>query len=56
LSWEEREVNTRLEIQMRTAYQEIAKVVSERKLPMRTAAFVVAIERVKHATDMRGLD
>ena len=56
LRWEEAEVNRRLEGIMGQAHREIVAAMDELKCSMRTAAFAVAIRKVKRATDMRGLD
>jgi glutamate dehydrogenase (NAD(P)+) len=54
ISWDESEINRRLEAHMHTAFEAITETAQFRKLSLRTAAFVVAIERVKQATDLRG--
>ncbi|HTM45624.1 MAG TPA: Glu/Leu/Phe/Val dehydrogenase dimerization domain-containing protein [Polyangiaceae bacterium] len=54
ISWDETEINSRLEAHMHTAFEAITETAQFRKLSLRTAAFVVAIERVKQATDLRG--
>lgn len=53
--WREHEINARLEEHMKEAFKAIERTMNARKVSMRTAAFVVAIERVKAATDLRGL-
>jgi glutamate dehydrogenase (NAD(P)+) len=53
--WTETEVNDKLEKTMRRAYDTLARVVREKKITWRTAAFVVALGRVAQATVLRGL-
>jgi glutamate dehydrogenase/leucine dehydrogenase len=55
LSWDLNEVNTRLEAVMRRAFTEVFDVREQRRIGMRTAANVLAIERVVEATTLRGL-
>jgi glutamate dehydrogenase (NAD(P)+) len=54
-TWEEDKVNAELQRHMREAYATLARVVRERKVSFRTAAFVVAIGRVGRATVLRGV-
>jgi glutamate dehydrogenase (NAD(P)+) len=53
--WTEEEVNRKLDEVMRRAYGTLARVVAERKVSWRTAAFIVALGRVARATVLRGL-
>lgn len=55
LFWTEREVNARLEEVMITAFQEVLKIAQERKVSMRTATYLVAVNRVAQATLTRGI-
>lgn len=55
IKWTEEAVNAKLEEHMVRAHHAVAEVVREHGLSMRTAAFVLAIRRVKAATDLRGL-
>lgn len=55
LKWEEEEVNARLERHMVRAHEALRRTMARYECSMRTAAFVLAIERVKEATDLRGL-
>lgn len=55
LFWTEREVNARLEEVMITAFQEVLKIAQERKVSMRTATYLVAVDRVAQATLTRGI-
>jgi glutamate dehydrogenase (NAD(P)+) len=54
-TWEEDKVNAELHRHMRDAYATLARVVRERRVSFRTAAFVVAIGRVGRATVLRGV-
>ena len=54
-TWEEDRVNAELQRHMREAYVTLARVVKERKVSFRTAAYVVAIGRVGRATVLRGV-
>jgi glutamate dehydrogenase (NAD(P)+) len=53
--WDEARVRAELERLMRAAFGRIVDVARSRHVDFRTAAFVVAIERVARATAMRGL-
>jgi len=53
--WEAERVNAELARHMREAWAALARVARERKVSLRTAAFVVAIDRVARATVLRGL-
>lgn len=53
--WAEAQVNTALEQHMVDAYRSIARSMKELGCSMRTAAFALAVQRVKEATDTRGL-
>jgi glutamate dehydrogenase (NAD(P)+) len=55
LKWTESQVNTALEEYIVAAHQAIAEVMAEHRCSMRTAAFALGVQRVKEATDMRGL-
>lgn len=54
-SWTEEKVNTKLEELMVAAHASLAGAQERWKCSLRTAAFTLAVERVKEATDMRGL-
>ncbi len=54
-TWEEDKINAELQRHMREAYATLARVVRERKVSFRTAAFIVAIGRVGRATVLRGV-
>ena len=47
--WELERINTELERTMRRAYENVRKVAREKSLDLRTAAFVLAIQRVGQA-------
>jgi glutamate dehydrogenase (NAD(P)+) len=53
--WTEAQVNKALEEHIVTAYAGITRTMAEHGCSMRTAAFAVAVQRVKEATDLRGL-
>lgn len=55
LQWDLAEVNNRLEKVMRTAFTEVLEIHLESKVSMRTAAHMLAIQRVVEATRLRGL-
>ena len=53
--WEETEIQKKLENVMDKAYAEVSKMAKERKVLMRQAAFMVAIQRVYDAVQLRGI-
>jgi glutamate dehydrogenase (NAD(P)+) len=53
--WTEDEINLRLEKILVGAYRRICETAEQHKVPLRTAAFVVACERVLMAREERGL-
>lgn len=53
--WTDERVDTELEAYMVAAFESIKLAMNEFSCPMRTAAFVVALRRVKEAHDLRGL-
>lgn len=55
LSWDEERVNAELEKIMKDSYERIAQISRTRKLPLRTAAYILAIGRVGKATVLRGI-
>ena len=55
VTWEEERVNLELEKHMKEGYERVASISRNRKLPMRTAAYVMAIGRVGKATVLRGI-
>jgi glutamate dehydrogenase len=52
--WPEDEVNQRLELAMVRAFHTVYGMSRERKLPLRAAAFMVAVKRVADAMRVRG--
>jgi len=53
--WEEDDVNAKLEKKMVSAYSEVSALRKEKKVSFRTAAFMVAIDRVARSVKLRGL-
>ena len=53
--WKESEVNERLEELLLTNFRKVREVAHERQIPYRTAAYLVAIERVTRTMKMRGV-
>ncbi len=53
--WNEDEINQRLEQAMREAFASVWQIASERKVSMRTAAYIAACTRILMAREMRGL-
>jgi glutamate dehydrogenase (NAD(P)+) len=53
--WTEKEVNERLEAKMCEAYNAVLQTAMRYKVDMRTAAYVVAINRVATVTRLRGM-
>jgi glutamate dehydrogenase (NAD(P)+) len=53
--WTEERVNDELERHIVAAHKEIRGAMARLSCSMRTAAFALAVERVKAATDLRGL-
>ena len=54
--WEEDEIQARLDRYMTDAYSAMHKVASSRKLPLRAAAYTLAVGRVAAAEVHRGFD
>ena len=54
--WEEEDVNAKLDRTMRDAFAGIWDVHLTRNVPLRTAAFIVALQRVTRARVHRGFD
>jgi glutamate dehydrogenase (NAD(P)+) len=53
--WEESEINAKLRHIMSRAFREVLRISEERKLTMRTAAYVLAVDKVAKATEVRGI-
>jgi glutamate dehydrogenase (NAD(P)+) len=55
LRWEIEQVNSGLERKMVAAYREVYALARERGVPLRTAAYAIALRRVAEAEEMRGM-
>jgi len=53
--WSEAEVNAKLEVVMRRAFQEVHETARKQRVPMRAGAYILAVGRVADATLVRGL-
>jgi len=53
--WEEGEVNERLERAMTRAFKEVAETMEQRRVSPRTAAYIIAVNRIATAIRMRGI-
>ncbi len=53
--WSEREVNLRLRDLMDKAFDEVYQRAQQEEVDMRVAAYMVAVDRVSEAVDLRGL-
>jgi glutamate dehydrogenase (NAD(P)+) len=53
--WEETEINQRLHQIMSRAFREVRRISKERQITMRTAAYVLAVDKVAQATEVRGI-
>ncbi|MBI1801578.1 MAG: Glu/Leu/Phe/Val dehydrogenase [Chloroflexi bacterium] len=53
--WDEQEINRRLERLMVTNFERVWAVAQAKQVDMRTAAYILAIERVARAAELRGL-
>ena len=53
--WEEAEVNDRLERKMHAAFHNVLETALQYRCNMRTAAYIVAIDRVAQVTRLRGM-
>ncbi|MEX2611163.1 MAG: glutamate dehydrogenase, partial [Gemmatimonadota bacterium] len=54
LRWELDHVRQQLERKLTDAYRDVAAVARERNVPLRTAAYMIALKRVADAEEMRG--
>lgn len=54
--WEEADVNRRLDRAMTDAFAPIWAIAADKRVPLRTAAFVQALQRVTRAHIHRGFD
>ena len=55
LFWDEDDVNQRLKTIMTRSFDQVLSTSQEYKTDMRTAALMVAVERVADATKLRGI-
>ncbi|OGL44053.1 MAG: hypothetical protein A2W05_03710 [Candidatus Schekmanbacteria bacterium RBG_16_38_10] len=55
LSWDERYVNEELKKKMVSSYVDIKKLSEKEKVSMRTAAYMISLNRVMKATKLRGI-
>jgi glutamate dehydrogenase (NAD(P)+) len=53
--WKESEVNERLEELLLSNFRKVREVAHQRQIPYRTAAYMVAIDRVTRSIKMRGV-
>ena len=53
--WEEEEINTKLHHVMTRAFYEVLHTSVNKRIDMRTAAYVLAVQRVANATTVRGI-
>ena len=54
LRWELDQVNAGLERKMVAAYRDVHNLAKEKNVPLRTAAYAIALKRVAYAEEMRG--
>jgi glutamate dehydrogenase (NAD(P)+) len=55
LFWSEEDINKKLDSIMTRAFREVAEISSREKVPMRTAATILAVDRVARAKRLRGV-
>jgi glutamate dehydrogenase (NAD(P)+) len=53
--WSEKQINDTLEQTMRTAFNSVHETAQRHKTDMRTAAYILAVDRVAEATRVRGI-
>lgn len=53
--WPLEEIRTKLEHRMASAFDAVWKIAEERKVPLRTAAYILGIGRVARATELAGV-
>ena len=53
--WEEEEINTKLHHVITRAFYEVLHASVNKRVDMRTAAYVLAVQRVANATTVRGI-
>ena len=55
LLWSEEEVSSRLQRIMERSFDEVVTIYEEKKVPMRTAAYILGVGRVVKAHKLRGI-
>jgi glutamate dehydrogenase (NAD(P)+) len=55
LLWSEKKVAERLEQIIKKAFYEVIEIAEEKKVHMRTAAYILGVERVVKAMELRGI-
>lgn len=53
--WPLEEIRSKLEVKMNAAFDAVWKIATERKVPLRTAAYILGIGRVAQATELAGV-
>lgn len=53
--WDLDRINKELKRIMLEAFEDVYKVYKERKIPLRTAAYIIAVSRIAKAFDLRGI-
>ncbi len=53
--WEETEINRRLQLILQKAFTQVAQISEQRRIPLRQAAYCLAVDRVARATTVRGI-
>jgi glutamate dehydrogenase (NAD(P)+) len=53
--WTEREVNAQLERVIVGAFHQVLRIAQERRMSLRSAAYIQAVDRVARATSTRGI-
>lgn len=55
LFWQEEDINAKLDAIMTRAFHDVLRISQERKVSMRTAAYILAVDRVAIAAKLRGI-
>ena len=55
LFWDEEQVNRKLEVVMVRAFEDVHALAKKHRVDMRTAAYILAVDRVAKATESRGI-
>jgi len=53
--WDETRVNSELDRYITRAYREVAELASQARIPFKLAAYQIAVKRVAHAEELRGV-